>query len=58
MANKIEINPADRNKIAVHIIGDNNVVVIKKMSEASCGKVSISLAANNSSIVLDEGIFM
>lgn len=58
MTNKIEINPADRNKIVVHIIGDNNVVVIKKMSEASCGKVSISLAANNSSIVLDEGIYV
>lgn len=56
MANKIEINSADRSKITLDIVGDNNVIVIKKMMDNTIGKISISLTGNNCSIVLDEGI--
>lgn len=54
--NRIEVDPCDIGRVKLSVTGDNNVIIIKKMSSSTSGKVSISLAGNNSSIILDEGI--
>ena len=58
MTNRIEIDPNDIGRVQLRVAGDNNVVIIKKLSEGTVGKVSISLAGNDCSIVLDAGIFI
>lgn len=56
MTNRIEINPADRDRIKLRLTGDNNTVIVKKLSDATGGKISVSLAGNNCTVVLDEAI--
>lgn len=58
MTNRIEIDPNDIGRVQLRVAGDNNVVIIKKLSEGTVGKVSISLAGNDCSIILDAGIFI
>ena len=58
MTNRIEIDPNDIGRVQLRVAGDNNVVIIKKLSEGTVGKVSISLAGNDCSIILDDGIFI
>lgn len=57
MANRIEIDKTVKNKVSLNIVGDDNVVIIKKSGPIS-GKISISLTGNNCSLVLEEGIWV
>ena len=56
--NRIEVDPCDIGRVKLSVTGDNNVVIIKKLSEKTGGKVSVSVAGNNCSIILDAGIFI
>ncbi|MDD7313187.1 MAG: hypothetical protein PUH03_02385 [bacterium] len=57
MTNRIEIDETVKNKVSLNIVGDDNVVIIKKSGPIS-GKISISLTGNNCSLVLEEGIWV
>lgn len=54
--NRIEIDPRDIDRVKLRVTGDNNIVIVKKLSDETVGKVSISLAGNDCSIILDAGI--
>lgn len=54
--NRIEIDPRDIDRVKLRVTGDNNIVIIKKLSDETVGKVSISLAGNDCSIILDARI--
>ena len=53
--NQVEIAPEDRSRISLDIQGQNNTVIIKKLSNGA-GKIRISLAGDNNTIFLDEGV--
>ena len=37
--NRIEVDPCDIGRVKLSVTGDNNVVIIKKLSEKTGGKV-------------------
>lgn len=58
MPNRIEISPEDKKHIKISIIGDDNIVIVKKLVSGSKGKLSVSIAGNNCSVIIDEGVYI
>lgn len=56
MSNRIEISPQDERYIKLNIIGENNTVIVKKLASDSSGKLLVSIAGNNCSVIIDEGV--
>lgn len=56
--NHVEITETDKKFVNLAIDGINNKVIIKKLSLRNKGKINISLAGDNCSIILDEGIYV
>lgn len=54
--NHVEITETDKKFVNLAIDGINNKVIIKKLSLWNKGEINISLAGNNCSIIIDEGI--
>lgn len=56
--NHIEIENEDKKFIDLHLTGENNTIIFKKLSRNFKGKIRISMAASNSTILFEEGCYV
>lgn len=56
MPNRIETSPEDKKHIK--IIGNDNIIIVKKLAYGSKGKLSVSIAGNNCFVIIDEGVYV
>ncbi len=58
MTNRIEISPQDERYIKLNIVGENNTVIIKKLAAGLTGRLSVSIAGDNCSVIIDEDVYI
>ena len=56
--NHIEIDEIDKKFVELNISGENNTVIIKKISPWNTGKITISIAGNNCKFIFEENIYV